>query len=100
MLAVPPVQKRHPPLWMMSPDPPTLEFCAKEGLNFKLLADESAKVATQYGSIMEHEGKQYAARNTFIIDPDGVIRKIYRGVKPTGHSQEVLSALTDLQSKT
>ena len=76
------------------------QFCAKEGLNFKLLADESAKVATQYGSIMEHEGKQYAARNTFIIDPDGVVRKIYRGVKPSGHSQEVLSALTDLQSKT
>jgi peroxiredoxin Q/BCP len=73
------------------------QFCAKEGLNFKLLADESAKVATEYGSLMEHEGKRYAARNTFIIDPDGVVRKVYRGVKPTGHSQEVLSALSDLQ---
>jgi thioredoxin-dependent peroxiredoxin len=73
------------------------QFCAKEGLNFKLLADESAKVATQYGSIMEYQGKQYAARNTFIIDPSGMVRKVYRGVKPTGHSQEVLSALIDLQ---
>jgi alkanesulfonate monooxygenase SsuD/methylene tetrahydromethanopterin reductase-like flavin-dependent oxidoreductase (luciferase family) len=33
MLAVLPVQKPHPPLWMMSRDPPTLEFCAKEGIN-------------------------------------------------------------------
>lgn len=73
------------------------QFCAKEGLNFKLLADESAKVATQYDSLMDYQGKKYAARNTFIIDPDGVVRKVYRGVKPTGHSQEVLSALTDLQ---
>ncbi|MGE0745910.1 MAG: LLM class flavin-dependent oxidoreductase [Rhodospirillales bacterium] len=32
-LAVPPVQKPHPPLWMMSRDPATLEFCAKEGVN-------------------------------------------------------------------
>jgi alkanesulfonate monooxygenase SsuD/methylene tetrahydromethanopterin reductase-like flavin-dependent oxidoreductase (luciferase family) len=33
LLAVPPVQKPHPPLWMMSRDPPTLEFCAREGVN-------------------------------------------------------------------
>jgi alkanesulfonate monooxygenase SsuD/methylene tetrahydromethanopterin reductase-like flavin-dependent oxidoreductase (luciferase family) len=33
LLAVQPVQKPHPPLWMMSRDPPTLEFCAKNGIN-------------------------------------------------------------------
>jgi alkanesulfonate monooxygenase SsuD/methylene tetrahydromethanopterin reductase-like flavin-dependent oxidoreductase (luciferase family) len=33
LLAVQPMQKPHPPLWMMSRDPPTLEFCAKEGVN-------------------------------------------------------------------
>ena len=73
------------------------EFCAKEGLNFKLLADESAKVTKLYGSLTEYQGKKYAARDTFIIDPSGVVRKIYRGVKPNGHSQEVLSALSELQ---
>lgn len=73
------------------------QFCAKEGLNFKLLADESAKVATQYGSMMDYQGKKYAARNTFVIDPEGVIRKVYRSVKPSGHSDEVLSALAELQ---
>jgi len=73
------------------------QFCAKEGLNFKLLADESTKVTTQYGSLTDYQGKQYAARNTFIIDPSGVVRKVYHDVKPGGHSQEVLSALSDLQ---
>jgi alkanesulfonate monooxygenase SsuD/methylene tetrahydromethanopterin reductase-like flavin-dependent oxidoreductase (luciferase family) len=33
LLAVPPVQRPHPPLWMMSRDPPTLEFCAKNAIN-------------------------------------------------------------------
>ncbi|MGH6789581.1 MAG: LLM class flavin-dependent oxidoreductase [Pseudolabrys sp.] len=33
LLAVQPVQKPHPPLWMMSRDPQTLEFCAKNGIN-------------------------------------------------------------------
>jgi len=73
------------------------EFCTKEGLNFKLLSDESAKVVNQYGSLTEFQGKKYAARNTFIIDPDGVVRKIFKGVKPNGHSQEVLVTLADLQ---
>ena len=73
-------------------------FCTKEGLNFKLLSDEGAKVSNEYGSLMQFQGKQYAARNTFIIDPEGTVRKVYRGVKPSGHSQEVLSALSDLQS--
>lgn len=73
------------------------DFCAKEGLNFKLLSDEGAKVSSEYGSVMEYQGKQYAARNTFIIDPQGTVRKVFRGVKPTGHSQEVLAALADLQ---
>jgi len=73
------------------------QFCAKEGLNFKLLADEQATVASQYGSLAEFEGKPYAARNTFIIDPNGVVKRIYRGVKPNGHSEEVLGALAELQ---
>ncbi|HWY67078.1 MAG TPA: redoxin domain-containing protein [Terriglobales bacterium] len=73
------------------------EFCTKEGLNFKLLSDESAKVVSEYGSLSEFQGKKYAARNTFIIGPDGVVRKIFRGVKPNGHSQEVLVTLGDLQ---
>src|SRR5215204_2604784 len=50
------------------------EFCAKEGLNFKLLADTDAKVSEQYGSIMEYQGAKLSARNTFIIDPQEIGR--------------------------
>ncbi|PYQ66206.1 MAG: peroxiredoxin [Acidobacteria bacterium] len=73
-------------------------FCAKEGLAFKLLSDPDAKVSTQYGSVMEYNGAKLAARNTFVVDPQGKIAKVFTGVKPATHSDEVLSALTALQS--
>ena len=72
-------------------------FCAKEGLNFKLLADIDSKVSEQYGSIMEYNGAKYSARNTFIIDPKGKIAKVFVKVNPAVHSEEVLAALAELQ---
>jgi len=72
-------------------------FCTKEGLNFKLLADTEHKVSTQYGSVMEYNGATYAARNTFLIDPNGVVRKVYLKVKPATHSDDVLADLATLQ---
>ena len=51
------------------------EFCSKEGLNFKLLADTEHKVVKQYDSTMNYKGVEIAARNTFIIDPQGKIRE-------------------------
>ena len=73
------------------------EFCAKEGLNFKLLADPDAKVSTEYGSIMDYKGSKLAARNTFIINPKGEIAKVYTGVKPAEHSEQVLKDLAELK---
>ena len=73
------------------------EFCAKEGLNFKLLADTEAKTSAQYGSVMEYNGMKLSARNTFIIDPNGKIAKVFEKVKPQQHSEEVLAALAELQ---
>ena len=75
------------------------DFCAKEGLNFKLLADIGAKVSEQYGSVMEYNGMKLSQRNTFIIDPKGKIAKVFLKVGPAGHSDEVLAALAELQSK-
>jgi peroxiredoxin Q/BCP len=72
-------------------------FCAKEGLNFKLLADTDAKVSEEYGSVMEYNGMKLSARNTFIIDPQGKIAKVFVKVSPAGHSDEVLAALAELQ---
>jgi len=75
------------------------EFCAKEGLNFKLLADTDAKVSDQYGSVMEYNGAKLSARNTFIIDPQGKIVKVFEKVKVAAHSEEVLAALATLQKQ-
>lgn len=75
------------------------EFCAKEGLAFKLLSDPDAKVSTDYGSLMEYEGKKYSARNTFIIDPESKVAKVFLKVKPATHSDEVLASLAELQKK-
>jgi peroxiredoxin Q/BCP len=75
------------------------EFCAKEGLSFKLLADTGAKISEAYGSVMDYNGSKLSARNTFIIDPEGKIAKVFPSVKVTKHSEEVLAALAELQKK-
>lgn len=72
-------------------------FCAKEGLNFKLLADTNAKVSEAYGSVKDYDGKKMSARNTFIINPEGKIARVFTGVKPQTHSEEVLQALAELK---
>jgi peroxiredoxin Q/BCP len=74
-------------------------FCTKEGLNFKLLADPDHTVVQEYGSVMDYKGMTLAARNTFLIDPSGVIRKVYLKVNPQGHSEEVLADLQQLEAK-
>jgi len=66
------------------------EFCAKESLTFKLLADTDKKVVEQYGSLSP---RGVASRNTFLIDPSGKIVKVWTGVNPSKHSEEVLAAL-------
>ena len=72
-------------------------FCAKEGLNFKLLADTDAAVTKAYGSLSTYGDKTYSARNTFLIDPSGVIRKVYVKVSPATHSDDVLADLATFQ---
>ncbi len=74
-------------------------FCAKEGLAFKLLSDPGGKISDTYGSIMEIQGSKLSARNTFVIDPQGKIAKVFMKVKPAGHSEEVLAALETLQKE-
>ena len=75
------------------------EFCAKEGLNFKLLSDAGKTATAAYGSLATYQDREIAARNTFLIGPDGVIRKAFLKVNPSVHSDEVLAALADLQAK-
>ena len=75
------------------------DFCTKEGLNFKLLADPEGKTVAAYGSGMEYKGTKMAARNTFVIDPQGKIAKVYTAVKPAEHSEQILKDLAELKKK-
>lgn len=69
------------------------QFCSKDSLAFTLLADTKHAVTSQYGVAMERDGKSYASRVTFLIDPKGVVRKVYDKVTPANHSEEVLADL-------
>ena len=73
------------------------DFCSKQGLNFKLLADTDHKVAALYGSLTNLAIVKFAARHTFLIDPQGKIAKVYTEVNPANHSAEVLAALDHLR---
>src|SRR5690348_11900837 len=66
------------------------EFCTKESLTFKLLADTDKMVVDSYGSLSP---RGIASRNTFLIDPSGKVAKVWTGVNPSKHSEEVLAAL-------
>jgi peroxiredoxin Q/BCP len=73
------------------------QFCAKEGLSFKLLADTNYSVSSMYDSLVNLGVAKLSARHTFLIDPQGVIRKSYVSVNADKHSDEVLSDLSQLQ---
>ncbi|HML16451.1 MAG TPA: peroxiredoxin [Bryobacteraceae bacterium] len=74
-----------------------VQFCTKESLTFRLLSDASHQVTAAYGSLTEMAGMTLAARNTFLIDPQGVIRKVYEKVNPNPHSRDVLADLDALE---
>jgi peroxiredoxin Q/BCP len=70
-------------------------FCAKESLTFKLLADDKKEVTTKYGSLKDYGAAmgQAAARNTFLIDPQGNITNFYEVKDIQNHSGELLKAI-------
>ncbi|MGB0563866.1 MAG: peroxiredoxin [Spirulinaceae cyanobacterium] len=68
------------------------EFCESEGLRFPLLADTTGAVSKTYGAYLTG----MALRHTYLIDPDGLLRKIFLGVRPAIHSSEVLDTLDEL----
>jgi len=76
------------------------KFCTKEGLNFKLLADTEHKVSNAYGSLTNLGLVKFSSRNTFLIDPEGKIAKVYASVDPLRHSAEVLAELDSLAKLT
>ena len=72
------------------------EFCDAEGIEFPLLSDPNGQVSKAYGSWLGAA----SLRHTYIIDPDGILRAQFLGVRPVIHSKEVLATLDDLQAST
>jgi peroxiredoxin Q/BCP len=68
-------------------------FCGSEGLAYPLLSDPKGDMIRRYGSWLAPS----ALRHTVLIDPDGIVRARWLGVRPLGHSQEVIAALKQLQ---
>src|SRR6266853_990803 len=76
------------------------KFADKYGLSFPLLADTDTKVSQLYGVWKEknYAGKTYIGvnRETFLIDKDGIVRKVWPKVKAAEHAQEVLETIESL----
>jgi len=70
-------------------------FARKFKLTFPVLADSTKKITRAYGALAFY---RLARRMTFIIDPQGKIRKIFKSVNPKIHVEEVAQALTELQA--
>jgi peroxiredoxin Q/BCP len=73
------------------------QFCTKEGLTFRLLADPDHKVVEAYGSLGHFGPMTIANRNTFLIDPAGKIARVWTKVEVQQHSADVLAAINELK---
>ncbi len=69
------------------------QFCTKDSLTFHLLADPDHKVVSAYGSLGAFGPMTIAQRNTFLIDPQGKIAKVWVKVTPANAASDVLAAL-------
>ena len=76
------------------------EFSDKYKLPFTILADKEGETAQDYGVLRDWKLIQIASRQSFLVDPDGVIVKHYEEVDPDTHTQEVLADLEALMAET
>ena len=75
------------------------KFKAKYDLNFTLLSDPEGKTIEAYGAWGKKMfGKEGILRKTFIINPDGVVVKVYGRATPAGHGEAVVAELKKLQA--
>ena len=74
-------------------------FIQKQELTITLLSDEDTSVHQQYGvwRMKKNYGKEYmgTVRSSFLIDPEGIVVKVWDNVRTVGHAGEVLNALTE-----
>jgi peroxiredoxin Q/BCP len=75
-------------------------FCNKYGFTIDLLADTGAELLNIAGvGQSEYKGTMYWDRTTFVIDPDGILGKVYAKVNPDGHEKVLLEDIKALQRK-
>lgn len=74
-------------------------FAEKNGLTYSILSDEDHRILEELGfwKMKKMYGREYpgVVRSTLVIDPEGVVRKIWDKVKVKGHAEEVLVYLQD-----
>ena len=68
-------------------------FCTSANLGYTLLSDANSEISKLYDSWLD----PYSKRNTFLINPEGIVVYKWIGVRPIGHAQEVLEELTKQQ---
>lgn len=74
-------------------------FATKHGLPFPLLADAKGELARRYGSVHDLGLIRIARRNTFLIDPQGQVAKVYLSANTSRNSQEIIDDLKQLTAK-
>ena len=97
-------EKEHVSVVGISKDSPKSHstFIQKYDLPFLLLSDESKATIQEYEAWGEKKfmGKSFQGvlRISYLIDPDGMIRKVYETVKPAEHAEEILNDVKELKS--
>ena len=71
-------------------------FARKYNLPFALLADRNGDVAGRYGSLRDFGVLKFAKRNTFLVDPQGKVSKVYVGVNAARNAQDVSDDLKSI----
>ena len=75
-------------------------FCTKFAFTIDLLADTNAELLKACGvGQSEYKGTMYWDRSSFVIDPAGVLRKVYAKVNPQGHEQTLLKDIEQLKGQ-
>lgn len=72
--------------------PDNAAFAQKSGFNFPLLSDTTRAIGLLYGAA-EAADTQYAKRISYLIGPDGIVRKAFPKVNAAAHPEEILASL-------
>lgn len=76
-------------------------FKAKHKLHFTLLTDKDVDVMRQYNAWGKKQfGREGVLRKTFVIDPNGMVQKVFGRVTPLGHGAQVVETVRELQRNT